>query len=267
LARTLSGHASAAIDHSAASADWSPSSSPSLSHATVPARITHLRAIFGSQTGTAEGFAREFADLAEDHGLTCDVIDLREFEAASELLAEDAPPTVMFLACYGMGEPTDNARGFYEWLMADERLAEKSLTEKNALWHKLRFCVFGLGNSRTHAERFCAVGVAADKRLRELGASPMAPLVYGDDSDCIEIQFDEWQTAFFSQLEEANRATADEATDSSAAPEARTPTAFSAEEANAVSNSNNASQYVSEVCTIEAAEGTLGACTTAGHAA
>ena len=44
---------------------------------------------------------------------------------------------VFTLATYGEGEPTDNARNFYEWLMSDDRLADKELLEG------LHYVVFG----------------------------------------------------------------------------------------------------------------------------
>lgn len=175
--------------------------SSSVSHgdpttATAPIR---LRALFGSQTGTAEGFAREFADMSEEHSVPCDVEDLREFEP-TQLLEKDAPAAVFFLACYGMGEPTDNARAFYDWLMAPER---GTGAEADA-WPRLRYAVFGLGNSHTHSERFCAVGAAADRRLEELGAIRLAPRVDADDAGAIELQFDAWQEKFLDHIAEEN---------------------------------------------------------------
>ena len=69
------------------------------------------------------------------------------------------------------GEPTDNARRFYDWVMS----AQVSLPG-------LRYAVFGLGSKKTHADRFCIVGKNVDARLAHFGADQLAPRVDGDDS-------------------------------------------------------------------------------------
>lgn len=36
-------------------------------------------------------------------------------------LSTEKDPLVLVMACYGTGEPTDNAKQFYDYLMANER--------------------------------------------------------------------------------------------------------------------------------------------------
>lgn len=66
----------------------------------------------------------------------------------------------------------------------------------------LNFSVFGLGSKATHCDRFCVVGIQADARLATLGANRLLERVDGDDSDCIEMQFDDWQAELLTLLEE-----------------------------------------------------------------
>ena len=78
---------------------------------------------------------------------------------------------IFIVSTYGEGEPTDNAKEFYGWLM-DGMQDQLSL-------QTLKFAVFGLGNS-TH-EWFSQCGKNIDKRLGELGANRIFPFTPGDD--------------------------------------------------------------------------------------
>lgn len=61
---------------------------------------------------------------------------------------------VLMLACYGMGEPTDSAREFYDWIMHPSRDIEAASGQLD--FSKLRFAVFGLGSSKTHGQ-YCTL--------------------------------------------------------------------------------------------------------------
>ena len=91
---------------------------------------------------------------------------------------------IFVLATYGEGEPTDNAKGFYEWLLSDER-------EPGEL-KNLKYTVFGLGN-KTY-EQFNAVARKVDTRLEELGASRIFEKGEGDDDS----RFLFFNSSFFS---------------------------------------------------------------------
>jgi len=89
---TVSGLACITISYVLFSKLSSPSSSttPKSTTATTPATATKAATLgviniyFGSQTGTAEGFARQIE--GDDHGFTVNVKDLEDFDADS---AED----------------------------------------------------------------------------------------------------------------------------------------------------------------------------------
>jgi sulfite reductase alpha subunit-like flavoprotein len=79
-----------------------------------------LTILFGSQTGTAMGFAHELRKAARKHkigGAPIDavVVDLNEYDP--KRLLTDAGVVVLITACFGKGEPTDNAKNFFQWLM------------------------------------------------------------------------------------------------------------------------------------------------------
>ncbi|KAF5832213.1 hypothetical protein DUNSADRAFT_11970 [Dunaliella salina] len=76
-----------------------------------------VRVLFGTQTGTAERFAKHIGgELKKHHGesTSVDVIDLESYSAERQLAREKL--VVLCVATYGDGEPTDNAADFFSWL-------------------------------------------------------------------------------------------------------------------------------------------------------
>ena len=72
---------------------------------------------FGSQTGTAEGFARVLMEEGKSKGFDAKMHDLENFDA-EEL--GSCKLAIFLMATYGEGEPTDNAARFAKWMKADE---------------------------------------------------------------------------------------------------------------------------------------------------
>jgi NADPH-ferrihemoprotein reductase len=91
----------------------------------------------------------------------------------------------------GVGEPPDNGREFYEYIM-----------DKPSNLDGLEYAVFGLGSTAGHAAYFNVIGKSLDKRLEELGASRVMEIGLGDDGDCIEDDFDNWMEKFVDLLKE-----------------------------------------------------------------
>ncbi|XP_028840368.1 NADPH--cytochrome P450 reductase isoform X2 [Denticeps clupeoides] len=146
----------------------------------------NILVFYGSQTGTAEGFAHQLAKDAQRYGLKAMAADPEEHDMSDLLrLPEiDNSLAVFCMATYGEGDPTDNAQAFYDWLqVTGDRL------------EGLNFAVFGLGN-KTY-EHFNAMGKYVDKRLSELGARRIFDLGLGDDDGNLEEDFLSWKEEFW----------------------------------------------------------------------
>merc|ERR1712137_633777 len=76
-----------------------------------------LKVVFGSQTGTAEDFAQTIAEEAASYNFFSEVVDLEDFTIDD---LQDEEFVIFMLATYGEGEPTDNAKEFYEALMEED---------------------------------------------------------------------------------------------------------------------------------------------------
>lgn len=144
---------------------------------------------YGSQTGTAEEFANRIAKEANRYGMRAMTADPEEcsFDTITRISDIDKSLCVFCLATYGEGDPTDNAREFYDWLKRGE-------SDLNGL----NYAVFGLGN-KTY-EHFNAVGIYADARLAELNGNRICELGMGDDDGMIEDDFMIWKEKFWTEV-------------------------------------------------------------------
>src|SRR5947209_5144402 len=120
-----------------------------------------LLVLFGSQTGTAERLAKQFAKASRLRGCNPRVVDAAE-HAGIDWTKE--ANLLVVTSTYGDGDMPDNAQGFWEWLQTE---AAKSLAHVN-------FSVLALGD--TNYEHFCAAGKKVDARLEVLGARRIHPL-------------------------------------------------------------------------------------------
>ena len=133
---------------------------------------TALKILFGSQSGTAESLSKDLRKFAKTKGFDADISDLDAIEPSD---LADLNHVLIIAATFGEGEPTDNARTFYDKLMGS---GAPTLPES------LNFSICGLGDSSYH--HFNKVGKDLDARLAELGATRAHDLVtcdvaYDDD--------------------------------------------------------------------------------------
>lgn len=170
--------------------------------ATVPVAAAHtIKLLFGTQTGTAERFAKELmVALSTKFGTSIMIIsqDIEEYKWETALAADEA--VVFLVATYGDGEPTDSAVDFFSWLgnLADDAAGGSG---PDTVLQGLSYAVFGLGNKQY--EHYAAAGKKLYKALASLGATALCRRGDGDDDDDIDADFESWTADFLQGLEES----------------------------------------------------------------
>jgi sulfite reductase (NADPH) flavoprotein alpha-component len=151
---------------------------PAELEAAVPAVGDTLTVIYASQTGNAKRIAEALVRDAEASGLRArllraDAYPLREL--ASERFL------VVVASTHGDGDPSDDAKGFVEFL---ESRRAPALAD-------LRYAVLALGDSSYPL--YCEVGRRLDARLTGLGAQRFVPL--GEADVDVETVAEPWSVA------------------------------------------------------------------------
>jgi sulfite reductase alpha subunit-like flavoprotein len=143
-----------------------------------------VKVLFASETGTAEGLAREFADacqLSHDADAMKD-IDVDEINGST---------TIFFVSTAGQGSMPRNGIEFLKQLSA----------RKESFAEGTSFSIMGLGDSSYYF--FLKAAKDLEKAMLNLGAKCIHPLGEGDDS-CTEGGLEEglhqWQQGIFPAL-------------------------------------------------------------------
>ena len=177
--------------------------------------IEKIHIHFGTSTGTAQLFAQELQNALQESSRvvnTVKEVDVHPMSKTKSLQALDPNALHLFVvSTAGVGEPPAMAQDFF-------RSLEKQETASHAA--QLQFGVFGLGNSAAHPHHYNFAGKNLHELLVSQQARPFLPLTLGDDSDCIEEDFDQWQTAILKKLTQK-----DQSNDTNKkVPESSTPT-------------------------------------------
>ena len=142
----------------------------------------HLVIAYGSNFGANKELAERFAERSDFHGYTSDVMTLNELAASPP---RTQPWLLVVMTSTYTSNPPSNATAFKSWLERAEQGTET--------WRNCRYLVWGLGNSQWNA--FLAFPRYVQKKLSELGATPLAELAYGDvGSPVWERLFADWNT-------------------------------------------------------------------------
>lgn len=123
-----------------------------------------LRIFFGSQTGTAEIYAKQLRSEAAKHGFRGESIDMGNWKKGAKDALLGAEIAVFLMATYGEGDPTDTSKDFVDWLKDGDGSIAGS-PEAATLFSKMSFTVFGLGNRQY--EKFNAVGKVRRRGSRQ----------------------------------------------------------------------------------------------------
>jgi len=135
---------------------------------------------FGSQSGTAEGFAKELEQDAAGRDIRAVAVDLEDF-VPEEFVKHKA--VVLVVATYGEGDPTDNAMEFFKWLQTQDLPAETL--------QGVRYTIMGCGNRQY--VHFNGVAKIADREMTRLGAECIYERGEGDDDQNIVEDFEQWK--------------------------------------------------------------------------
>ena len=159
---------------------------------------------YGTQTGTAEQFARQLEREGPDHGFLIHVVDLEDtsidqlVDAVRRDEDTDRARAIFLSSTYGEGESPDNATAFVndlkERACTDVLFSEtkaSNLAEPESCLVGLDYCVFGLGNRQY--DHFNAIGRFLDHALERVGANRVMEVGLGNDDADLEGDFEAWK--------------------------------------------------------------------------
>jgi sulfite reductase (NADPH) flavoprotein alpha-component len=153
-----------------------------------PVMITVL---FGSQTGTAEGWAKKLVKTLKKSHFEPNLQDMSTYDRTRLTKEKNL---LIITSTYGDGEPPDSALDFHTWLMSD---AAPGLAD-------VHFSVLSLGDSSY--PDFSQCGIDFDNRLAELGATRLYPRVDVDVD--VDVPYAEWSKAVIALLSSGTSAAA-----------------------------------------------------------
>jgi len=148
----------------------------------TPGATIHI--LYGSQSGTAEGIAKDLAKQAKVKGFESVLLELNDHQKMDRAQVQTA---LIVTSTWGDGEPPDNAVKFWKDIQSSD----------GSDWKNVSYSVLALGDSN-YAE-FCGAGKCFDERLHELGAKRLHERVDCDVDE--ETAAQEWTRRIWEILE------------------------------------------------------------------
>ncbi|XP_075051126.1 S-adenosyl-L-methionine-dependent tRNA 4-demethylwyosine synthase TYW1-like isoform X2 [Mixophyes fleayi] len=166
--------------------------------------VSGVKIFYGSQTGTAKGFANVLAEEINALGLSVEIINMNAYDPDDHLVEETTSQNicVFLVATYTDGLPPESAQWFCKWLEE----ASNDFRFGKTFLKGLRYAVFGLGNS-VYSSHYNTVGKNIDKWLWMLSASRVMTRAEGDCNvvkskyGSMEADFSAWKAKFLSRLQ------------------------------------------------------------------
>ncbi|XP_071351773.1 S-adenosyl-L-methionine-dependent tRNA 4-demethylwyosine synthase TYW1 [Trachinotus anak] len=166
--------------------------------------VSGVKIFYGSQTGTAKGFAVELSEEVKNLGIPAEVTDMKDYDPDDQLADECTSKSVcvFLVATYTDGQPTENAEWFCKWLEE----ASTDFRYGKTYLKGLRYAVFGLGNS-VYVGHYNTVGKNVDKWLWMLSAVRVMTRAEGDcnvvksRNGSIQADFQAWKVKFLKRLQ------------------------------------------------------------------
>ncbi|CAG8395837.1 unnamed protein product [Penicillium salamii] len=142
---------------------------------------------WGSQSGTAEGFAHRLArEISIRWGQEAMTADLSDYDPVTISEIPVAKLAIFVVSTYGEGDPSDNTAEFWSWI---SKAGDVSLSN-------LRYAAFGLGN--TNYKFYNKVVDVVVENLDKLGAGAILPVGKANDAEgATEEDFMSWKEELF----------------------------------------------------------------------
>jgi sulfite reductase alpha subunit-like flavoprotein len=131
--------------------------------------------------GTSEAYANELYSAVTEQNIDSELLNIVNISVKD--LQSPNYTNIFILSCYGVGEPTDSTKKFYNELLAQD-------TSKPVL-NNCQYMVFGVGSTRY--DHYNIIGKEVDSRIRKLGGNRIFPLGLGDYSKDIFFVFERWK--------------------------------------------------------------------------
>ena len=139
-----------------------------------------LKILFGSQTGSAETFAKTLVQEGKTIGFRSEAVDLLDYEPED---LQDESCVVFVVATYGEGEPTDSARDFYEWFNEQNK--------ETCDLSNVNYSIFGLGD--TQYKHFNECSKDTERLMTLCGGNQLYVTGQGDADKDLEEDFENWK--------------------------------------------------------------------------